>query len=65
MFTVPGDPEGAVEFEPVLQVAAKHNYSGWLVIEAEQDSLVRDPFRYQKMGLEALKAMVKTTGLET
>lgn len=65
VFTVPGDPEGAVDFEPVLKVAAEHDYSGWLVIEAEQDSAVRDPHRYQKMGLDSLKIMAKTAGLDT
>ena len=51
-FTVPGDPEGCVAFEPVLKIAAEHGYSGWLVIEAEQDSAVREPFHYQNMGLQ-------------
>jgi len=63
-FTVPGDPEGSVAFEPVLKIAAEHGYSGWLVIEAEQDSAVREPFRYQDMGLKALRAMARATGLD-
>ena len=58
-FTVPGDPEGCVAFEPVLKIAAEHGYSGWLVIEAEQDSAVREPFHYQNMGLKALRAMAR------
>ncbi|MEM9105886.1 MAG: myo-inosose-2 dehydratase [Pseudomonadota bacterium] len=65
VFTVPGDPEGGVEFEPVLDVAARHSYSGWLVIEAEQDSAVRDPFHYQKLGLNSLKSMAKSAGLHS
>jgi inosose dehydratase len=64
-FTVPGDPEGCVAFEPVLGVAARHGYQGWLVIEAEQDSAVRDPFQYQSMGLEALRRMARAVGLDT
>jgi hypothetical protein len=40
---VPGDPEGCVSFEPLLKLAAEHGYSGWPVIEAEQDSAVRNP----------------------
>jgi inosose dehydratase len=63
-FTVPGDPEGCVDFAPVLRIAAQAGYSGWLVIEAEQDSAVREPFRYQDMGLRALKAMAAETGLD-
>ena len=64
VFTVPGDPEGAVEFEPVLKIAAAHFYSGWLVIEAEQDPAVRDPVTYQSMGLRALKRMAREAGLD-
>ena len=48
----------------MLTVAAEHGYSGWLVIEAEQDSAVREPFHYQSMGLRALRAMARATGLD-
>lgn len=64
VFTVPGDPEGAVDFAPVLACAAGHGYSGWLVIEAEQDPEVRDPVFYQSMGLRALKRMAREVGLD-
>ncbi|MGH6760271.1 MAG: myo-inosose-2 dehydratase [Phyllobacterium sp.] len=64
VFTVPGDPEGGVEFLPVLKVAADHGYDGWLVIEAEQDSLVRNPFEYQSMGLKALRGIAREAGLD-
>ncbi|SNY91675.1 2-keto-myo-inositol dehydratase [Cohaesibacter sp. ES.047] len=63
VFTVPGDPEGIVAFEPVLTIAAEHKYDGWIVIEAEQDPDVRNPLEYQTMGLKALKAMSKDAGL--
>lgn len=63
VFTVPGDPEGGVDFAPVLAIAAEHAYSGWLVIEAEQDPAVRDPVHYQSMGLEALRRMAREAGL--
>lgn len=62
-FTVPGDPEGVVDFEPVLKAAADAGYQGWIVIEAEQDSAVRDPYHYQSMGLTALKDMAAKAGL--
>ena len=64
VFTVPGDPEGAVDFAPVLKIAAEHGYSGWLVIEAEQDPAVRSPLLYQSMGLTALKDMARDAGLD-
>ncbi len=64
VFTVPGDSEGGVDFEPVLKVAAEHGYEGWLVIEAEQDPEVRNPLKYQTMGLKALKEMARSAGLD-
>jgi inosose dehydratase len=64
VFTVPGDPEGAVDFPAVLKVAADHGYSGWLVIEAEQDPAVRNPLEYQSLGLRSLKAYARETGLD-
>jgi inosose dehydratase len=64
VFTVPGDKEGGVSFPPVLKIAAEHGYEGWLVIEAEQDPDVRNPFEYQSMGLSSLKAMAQAAGLD-
>ncbi|WP_416798246.1 myo-inosose-2 dehydratase [Ciceribacter azotifigens] len=64
VFTVPGDAEGGVDFPPVLRIAAGHGYEGWLVIEAEQDPDVRNPFEYQSLGLKSLKAMAKSAGLD-
>ncbi|MFC6489162.1 myo-inosose-2 dehydratase [Nitratireductor sp. GCM10026969] len=64
VFTVPGDPEGALEFTPVLKVLAEHGYDGWLVIEAEQDPLKADPVRYQSMGLKALREAAWAAGLD-
>lgn len=64
-FTVPGDPEGAIAFQPLLRILAEAGYDGWLVIEAEQDPAVRDPLHYQAMGLRALKADARQAGLDT
>ena len=64
VFTVPGDTDGAVDFAPVLRIAAEHGYTGWLVIEAEQDPDLRNPFEYQSLGLASLKAMAKEAGLD-
>ena len=63
VFTVPGDPAGCVDFVPVLKVAADHGYQGWLVIEAEQDPLKADPYKYQMMGLACLKHFAALAGL--
>lgn len=64
VFTVPGDAEGGVDFAPVLAVAARHGYSGWLVIEAEQDPAVRIPRDYQALGLRALRGFAAEAGLD-
>ncbi len=64
VFTVPGDEEGGVDFMPVLRTAAAHGYEGWLVIEAEQDPAVREPRRYQGLGLAALRRMAREAGLD-
>ncbi len=48
VFTVPGDEEGGVEFEPLLQILKDAGYDGWIVIEAEQDPDIRNPFEYHR-----------------
>ncbi|MGU3400077.1 myo-inosose-2 dehydratase [Brucellaceae bacterium D45D] len=63
VFTVPGDPEGGVEFEPLLHILKAADYRGWLVIEAEQDPAIRNPFEYQTLGLKTLKAAAAGAGL--
>lgn len=63
VFTVPGDEEGGVDFEPLLQILKNAGYDGWIVIEAEQDPDVRNPFQYQSLGLKTLKAAAAKTGL--
>ncbi|MGR3661097.1 MAG: myo-inosose-2 dehydratase [Paracoccaceae bacterium] len=41
MFTIPGD--GSVDFGPLAEFLAKGTYSGWLVVEAEQDPTKAPP----------------------
>ncbi|MDI9349119.1 MAG: myo-inosose-2 dehydratase [Candidatus Symbiobacter sp.] len=62
-FTVPGDPEGAIDFLPLMRVLAAAHYEGWLVIEAEQDPVKRNPLTYQTMGLKALKSAAQEAKL--
>ncbi len=56
VFTVPGD--GMINFEPILQVLADNNYSGWLVVEAEQDPAMAPSYEYAKKGHDYLLALV-------
>ncbi len=63
-FTVPGDQDGDIDFEPLLKILADAGYDGWLVIEAEQDPAVRNPLLYQTLGLATLKRLARKTGLD-
>jgi len=60
VFTVPGDPDGCVDFGAILQSLSRKQYSGWLVVEAEQDPAKGAPLKYAKMAREYLR---QTTGL--
>lgn len=64
VFTVPGDAEGAIDFAPCLQILSDTGYEGWLVIEAEQDPDLRDPMKYQTLGLTTLRETARGTGLD-
>jgi inosose dehydratase len=44
VFTVPGD--GCVDFGPVFKALIKAKYSGWWVVEAEQDPAKANPLEY-------------------
>ncbi|NET34243.1 MAG: myo-inosose-2 dehydratase [Cyanothece sp. SIO1E1] len=45
VFTVPGDPDGAIDFKPILETLAAADYEGWLVVEAEQDPKTTNPLQ--------------------
>jgi inosose dehydratase len=53
MFTVPGD--GDLDFASVMCALANIDYSGWIIVEAEQDPAIADPRRYGEIGLTTLK----------
>lgn len=44
VFTVPGD--GDVDFAPLFDVIEESGYEGWVVVEAEQDPALANPFEY-------------------
>lgn len=52
-FTVPGD--GAIDFRPIFEVLSGHNYAGWLLVEAEQDPAVANPFVYAKKARDYIR----------
>ncbi|MDB4868880.1 MAG: Inosose dehydratase, partial [Cohnella sp.] len=55
VFTVPGD--GDIDFEPVFEALAEADYQGWLVIEAEQDSLVANPVEYARKAFRYIRSL--------
>jgi inosose dehydratase len=52
VFTVPGD--GAIDFGAFAQVLAEIGYSGWVVVEAEQDPKKANPLEMARIGHKAL-----------
>ncbi len=57
-FTVPGD--GNYDFTPVFDILAEADYEGWVVVEAEQDPAIANPYEY---ALLARKYIREKTGL--
>jgi len=57
-FTVPGD--GSIEFDEVFTMLAASDYTGWFVVEAEQDPAVANPLEY---ALKARRYINEKTGL--
>ncbi len=57
-FTVPGD--GAIDFKPVFDVLDEADYEGWMLVEAEQDPAIANPFKYAK---KARAYIAENTGL--
>ena len=55
IFTVPGDPEGCIDFPPIFSIFKESGYEGWLVVEAEQDPSKGSPFEYAKISREFIR----------
>ncbi|HWU48287.1 MAG TPA: myo-inosose-2 dehydratase [Asticcacaulis sp.] len=62
MFTVPGD--GSIDFGRVMRDLAGIGYSGWIILEAEQDPARADPRAYAELGLRNLRAAAAAAGLK-
>ncbi|MCT8565178.1 myo-inosose-2 dehydratase [Glaesserella parasuis] len=52
-FTVPGD--GVIDFKPIFDILEKHDYKGWMVVEAEQDPALANPFEYALKGRKYIR----------
>ena len=61
MFTAPGD--GDLDYAAVMKALKTIGYAGWIVVEAEQDPAIANPFDYSRLGLATLKREAKAAGL--
>ncbi len=57
-FTVPGD--GAIDFPPIFQALSDAGYSGWMLVEAEQDPALANPLEY---AIQARAYIKKAAGI--
>lgn len=55
-FTVPGD--GCIDFVPLCKLLAQNDYEGWLLVEAEQDPALANPFEYAVKARKYLKEKI-------
>jgi len=57
VFAVPGD--GSIDFEPILKALANSRYSGWLVVEADQDPAKAHPLTHARIGHDCLRPLAR------
>lgn len=57
-FTIPGD--GCVDYPSIFKILDECGYEGWLLVEAEQDPAVANPFEY---AVKARKYIRETIGI--
>ena len=62
VFTVPGD--GMIDYYAFARLLAEIGYSGWAVVEAEQDPVKAPPARYAKIGHLHLTEAFRAAGYE-
>ncbi|WP_271273465.1 myo-inosose-2 dehydratase [Aliamphritea hakodatensis] len=61
VFTVPGD--GCIDYATLFRALKTSGYSGWLVVEAEQDPAIAHPLTYATMGANNLKQLCQDAGI--
>lgn len=63
VYSVPGDPEGCIDFQAITDRLKAMDYGGWIVVEAEQDPAKAPPFAYSQMGYEHILNICGRSGL--
>ncbi|OCT12742.1 myo-inosose-2 dehydratase [Paenibacillus pectinilyticus] len=56
VFTVPGD--GCLDFSPIFQELMTREYSGWAMLEGEQDPATHNPYAYAKEALHFIHSLL-------
>lgn len=57
VFAVPGD--GSIDFGPILKTLSSSRYSGWLVVEADQDPAKAHPLTHARIGHDCLRPLAR------
>lgn len=57
IFTVPGD--GSIDYQEVYDYLIAKDYTGWIIIEAEQDPKIANPLEYAIKGMHYLQSISK------
>ncbi len=57
VFTVPGDPEGCIDFPSLFAIIKESDYAGWIVLEAEQDPAKANPLEYAMIARNFFKGL--------
>ena len=63
VYSVPGDPEGCIDFQAITDKLKAMDYQGWIVVEAEQDPALAPPFEYSKLGYDNIVVLCGQSGL--
>jgi inosose dehydratase len=56
IFTVPGD--GCIDFGPIFRLLHDREYDGWMIIEAEQDPSIANPYEYAKLSKQYIDGLI-------
>ena len=63
VFTVPGDPQGCIDFQAITDALRAIDYRGWIVVEAEQDPSTAPPREYSALGHRHIVEICERSGL--
>ena len=63
VYSVPGDPEGCIDFQTITDRLKAMDYGGWIVVEAEQDPALAPPYEYSKLGYDHIVDICGRSGL--